>query len=214
MSGMEPMLLAQMLIGGATTVAGSMAASDADDERRAIANRQLERNNKATDKNIELVQAQAEKMSPQGKRAAMAAEAAKAESRTTNDLKVGAGGGNAGDVETVGDAGNVSSDFLQAKAGRAVEEGNRLTEIAREMSRGRANNLSNNKQNISMSNLASDLQNLWGTERNMSNASGRDVSAVREPAYGDVARLAGNVGGAYLGSRKKDPQTGQINWGI
>jgi hypothetical protein len=117
------------------------------------------------------------------------------------DLNAAAPSGNAGAVTTTGDAGNVSDDFVKAKADRAVTEGTRLTGIAREIAKTRAPNLQLVTEGQRGADLAGNLQSLYGSNSNMGRATANDANSVLEPQYGGLGKIATLIGGAMAGGQ-------------
>ena len=101
-----------------------------------------------------------------------------------------------GAVNTAGDAGNVSDDFLQAKAGRAITEGNRLTDLARSIAKSRAISGVQKTEGQQNADLYSNLNDLNSTNRNYAAASQTDASNVRPGALGTLGSLASAIGTA------------------
>lgn len=180
------------------------AQREAAQERRRLLNRQMDETERATDRATELVQKEAQNFAPEERAKALAAQEQEALTRAQADL-AGAGGNV---IDTAGSAGNVSADFLKAQADRQISEGNRLTSVAREVAKTRAPGLLMTTEGQRRANLAGNLQNTFGTARNMANAAGIDAQNVQEPAYGQIAGLVGQVAGSYLAKGG-----GGVNWG-
>lgn len=181
---------------------------EAADDRRAILNRQMARDSEATDKAIDLTQQEAQRFDPQARQQALAEQEAKTFDQTQADLR-----GGAGLVQTAGDPGNVSQDFLATKAQRAIDEGTRLTSIAREAAKVRAPSQVASDDALSRAGLAGNLQNLWGTNKNMGNAASLAASSVEEPAYAGLGSIASAIGtGMLKGGIKKPTWQSGIDW--
>lgn len=172
------------------------ANSDAASERRNIINSQLEGTQRATEKAAALVDKESQQYDPNARKQALTDQEQQAFERSQKDLQFGAGGGSL--IDTAGGGGNVSGDFLKAKADRQVTEGNNLTALAREVAKTRAPSLLLTKEGQSRANLAGNLQNTFGAARNMANAAGQDASMVQPAAYGQIAQAVGNMGAMYM----------------
>lgn len=188
--------------GGAIMAAAGAAASiaaqqKADKERRGILNRQLERTDEATDKSTEIVEEQGKKFSQQARVEGLQEQEKKGYEQTQADLQ-GAGGAM---VNPAAGAGAVSDDFLKAKAQKAVDEGTRMTTIAREAAKARAPGALGQKDALSMAGMAGDLQNLWGRTKNLGQATGLDAQNVTEPVYGSLGKIATAIGGKMQGGQ-------------
>lgn len=191
---MGPELAAAMpyLLAAGGTVASLTAAEQQADDRRRILNQQLERDEQATDKSTALVQEEGKRFDQQERMKGLEQSEAKTYEQTQADL-AGAGGGA---IAAAADSANVSGDFLQTKAARAIEEGTRLTSIARESAKARAPGMLQFGDSLKRADLAGKLQNLWGSAGNMNRASRQDAESVQEPVYGSLGRIATAAGGA------------------
>jgi len=178
-----------MVIALAGTAAQMSAQADERDERRKTLNNQLERDETATKKSIDLVQKEGQNYGMDERLAAMKAQEEQGFGQTQADMQ-GAGGAT---VNTAGDAGNVSEDFIKGKAERAVTEGTRLTSIAREAAKTRAPGSLMNEDALRRAGMAGGLQSLWGTTSNMARATGNDAAAVQAPAYGALGSIASSI---------------------
>jgi hypothetical protein len=157
-----------MLIAAAGTAATIAGQRQQERKQRQILNQQLDRESQATDKTAQMVQDEGQKYTMANRQDALAQTEQKAYDQSQADLN-GAGGAN---IATAADNANVSDDFLKTKAARAVDEGNRLTAVAREAAKARAPGMMNLEDSLSMAGLAGNLQNTWGTVKNMGAASG------------------------------------------
>lgn len=185
------------VIAAVGTYAQMQSTEDAADERRSILNNQLTRDEEAAKKSSALVLDESGKFAPQQRKEELAANEEKVFGQQQKDLQAGAGGGDIGAVQTSGDAGNVSDDFLRAKADRAVTEGTRLTSIARELAKTRAPGQLQIDEGYSRGNLAGELQNLQGTNQNFARAAGNDAGNVQEGGLGSFGKIASTIGAAY-----------------
>lgn len=176
-------------VGGA--LMQNSAKQDQLSQKRSIMNRQLERDDQATNRALDLTGQEGQRYNVDARTQALADQEQKTFDQTQSDIQ-GAGGGA---VKTAGDAGNVSSDFLTTKAQRAVDEGTRLTSLAREAAKTRAPGMLGTTDAQSKGNLAGTLQNLWSTNNNLSRATQLDADNVEEGASGGLGALASAVGG-------------------
>lgn len=176
-------------LSAAGTVAQMQAAEDERNQKRQILNRQLERDDQASQKSNEQVLQEGQRYAQANRQQGLQDAEDQTYKQTQADLQ-GAGGANIG---TAGEAGNVSEDFLKTKAARAIDEGNRLTQVARETAKSRAPGQLQMGDSLSMANLAGNLQNLWGTTKNMSGATNLDAQDVSMPMYGQLGKVASAV---------------------
>lgn len=209
MSGYEIAALA--LAAGGTAASVSAQQKQARERRRTL-NRQMERTEESTKKATDLIQNEGERFSPDARAAELAAAEEAAVTRSKQDLE-GAGGAT---IATAGDAGNVSTDFLTAKADRAISEGSRLTALSRELAKIRAPGQIQTDDRMSTANLASRLSNIQGTNANLARANSMDAESIEAPAYGQLGSIASSLAGGYLRSGSAaagGAGGGQIAWG-
>jgi hypothetical protein len=185
------MQFAPLIMSAVGTAATMMASKEQADDRRSILNRQLQETEKATDKSIDMVQQEGKRFDQQARLDAMKQAEDKTFDQTQTDI-AGAGGAA---LPAAAGAGNVSEDFLKTKAQRAVEEGSRLTSIAREAAKARAPGMLNFDDSLSMARLQGDSRNLWGSTRNLARANSMDADSVEAPAYGALGSIASAIGG-------------------
>jgi len=184
-----------MMAGG--TALQMSAAEDQKDERRKILNQQMERDEQATGKAINLVQDEGRQYSLEDRLEGLKKQEDKTYGQIESDIQ-GAGGAT---INTAQDAGNVSEDFLKTKASRAVDEGTRLTAIAREAAKSRAPGQLMSDDALRRAGMAGQLQNTWSSNNNMARASGQDAEGVEMPAYGQLGQLASAIGTSMAGSQ-------------
>lgn len=184
MSGAEALYAAAALYAGGT-VADQMAKQKAEGERRSILNKAFEDNRRTTEKSAQMLADEGAKMTGDARQAAMADQEAAAYAQTQKDLS-GAGG------DLVGSAtgGNVSSDFMKAKADKALSEGNRLTAIAKEAAKVRSPGDIMMTERQRQADLLGRTGSMWGRAKNMTGAAIEDAQAVREPWYGTAGKIA------------------------
>ncbi len=187
---MGPELIPLALAAGGTVMQAS-AQQDAADEKRSILNRQMERDDAATDKANQLVNTEGQNYGMDERTKQLATNESKIYDQTQSDL---ASAGAGGTLNTSGDAGNVSADFLKNKASRSIDEGTRLTSIARAAAKSRSAGGLMNDDALRRAGMASNLQNVWGTASNMDKATRADAENVQAPAYGALGSIASAIG--------------------
>jgi hypothetical protein len=213
--GPEYIALAASLVG---TAASMSAQHQQEKQQRTILNRQLERDEKATDKSTQMVLDEGQRYSMQNRQDGLQQNEQKAFDQAQADIN-GAGGASIG---TAADNSNVSDDFLKTKAARTVDEGNRLTSIAREAAKSRAPGMLGLDDSLSLASMSGGQRNLWGTTKNMSGAAGMEAQSVGQPAYGALGKIATAAGGAMAANGYGQQASGSppnpyyrngINWG-
>lgn len=182
---------AMMLLGTAMQM---QAAEEQKDDRRRLLNQQLDRDEQATKKAVNLVQDESGNYTLANRQEALQAEQGKTFDQIQADVQ-GAGGAS---VSTASDAGNVSEDFLKTKAARAIDEGTRLTSIAREAAKSRAPTQLMGTDALRRAGMAGELQSLWGTNNNMGRATANDAEGVQQPMYGSLGTVASSLGAGSL----------------
>ena len=202
---MGPELIPVLLSAGGAA-ASLMGQQQAADDRRTTMNRQMERTDQATKKAIGMVQNEGQRFNQQSRLDGLQEQENKVYDQTQADI-AGAGGAS---VDTSQGAGAVSKDFLTGKAERAVEEGTRLSSIARAAAKTRAAGGLMGEDGLSRANLAGGLQNVWGTNTNMARANSLDSQSIEEPGYAALGSIASAIApamggdfGKSLGSRIK-----------
>ncbi|MDT7514685.1 hypothetical protein [Rhodoferax mekongensis] len=197
----DPLTLA-LLAGG--TGMQMMSQQDQDNRRREKLNRQFERNDQLSNQSSKMVLDEADNFDPTNRRTAMQEQETKNFDASMADLQAGAGGA-LGAVQTSGDAGNVSEDFIKAKAGRAATEGQRITDIAKDLSKTRAPAQLQFSDAQRRGSLASSLQDMYTRNQNMSEATKQDMRNVEDSGLGDLGSLASQVALMNLTGGKKKP---------
>ena len=184
--------------------AGGMLANQAGErqaarERRSILNQSLERTDKTQEKATQALVGEGENYGAKRQDAFQQQE----QTALAQALKdVGARdqtGAGASLIDTVGDAGAVSGDFLKAKADRAVSEGNRLTSIARELSKVRAPGQQLNEEGLRRANLTEQIGSDYASNNAFARVAGLDAGEVDTPLYGKVGKIASAIGSAWAG---------------
>lgn len=193
MSGAEPLMIAALAGGTALEYAGQRRAAK---DRRGILNRAFEDNKRSAERATALVQGEGANFQPDARRAAFDAQEAAALEQATKDLQ-GATGGQGATLNTAGDAGNVSSDFIAAKADRALAEGNRMTAIARELAKTRAPGLAQQNESMRAADTMQRVGSVWGDARARGEAAQMDAQNVQEPWWGTLGKIAKSAATAY-----------------
>jgi hypothetical protein len=181
--------LAAALIGGSTGLRMAGERRKQKDQRE-ILNRQMTRTNQTVDRTTNQVLGEGQKLSGQNRLQDMLAQ----ENATFGQAQQDMTGAAAGIVPTAGDAGAVSGDFLKAKADRELAEGERLTSIARELSKLRAPGQLMQNESIRRADMQGDIASQWSTTRNMGQAAGMDADAVETPWWGQMGAIGEQIG--------------------
>jgi len=181
------------LIASLAGTGASMAAQQQQQQdRRDILNRQAEKTKEAETKSADMVLKEGESYQADARAAAMAGQEQATYDQSQKDL-----GAAPTIIEGAGDAGNVSKDYLAAKADTALSEGKRLTAIAKELAKTRAPGQLQTTEGLRRSNLAGSLQDLWGTANRGAQAARMDAENVSEPWWGTAGKLVSAGAGAY-----------------
>lgn len=195
-----------LMIGG--SIMQQRAAEQQGDERRAEINQALGRTNATQLKANSLIGQEAAKLAPTTRAASMATQADANTASARADLQAAGAADGTGNaiIDTVGDNGNVSKDFLTAKADRALSEGNRLTSIVRQIARARAPGQLQEQEGQDRADLTEQLGDMWGSTRNLNDANQATAATIALPGYGTLGALASQLGAAYaangMGSTK------------
>jgi hypothetical protein len=210
--------LVPLLVSAVGTGVSLYAQNEQEKDQRKILNRQLERDEKASDKSAQMVLDEGQRYTQQNRQEALQQNEQKAYDQAQADIS-GAGGAS---ISAAADNANVSDDFLKTKAARTVDEGNRLTSIAREAAKSRAPGMLGLDDSLSLAGMSGGQRSLWGTTKNMSGAAGLEAQSVSQPAYGALGKIATAAGGALAASGYGQPAGGTppnpyyragINWG-
>lgn len=168
----------------------------AGEERRDILNRSLQRTQATSEDAARQVVAEGQQFTPDARATAMQGQENAAFQRAQSDLAAGGAGGDV--VDTAGGAGANSAAFVKAKADKAVSEGNRITEIAREMARTHGTSDLLNAEGLRRADLSGRLGSAAASSRNMAQADQLDAQNVDTPLYGKLGGLAQMAGAAWL----------------
>lgn len=191
------------------TVASVMAQQQQQQDQRDILNKQAEKTHQAEDQSAKLVTQEGTNYQGDARAAAMQAQQQATMAQSQKDLGVAPT-----IIEGAGDAGNVSKDYLTQKADTALSEGNRLTAIARELSKTRAPGQLQATEGLRRADLAGTLQDLWSTTRNGANAAEQDAQSVTEPWWGTAGKLLAAGGTAYGMAQPTGAATGAGGYGL
>lgn len=178
-----------LMAGGTALQMGGEHAAEKD--RRKILNRGFEEVSKSQDEAAQELTEEGSKFTAGNRAAEMQGLEEAAYSRTMNDL-----GGAAGVTQAAGDGGRQSSEFVKAKAGKAITEGNRITEIAREAAKGRATGDQVMQEGLRRAEVIGSLNSRGADARRMATASNFDAQNVEIPGYGQLGQMATLLGGA------------------
>lgn len=181
-----------LVVSALGTGASLYGQQQAANEKRDILNNQLLQSKKAQDKTSELVADEGKKYNAANRNAELEQQQAQTVQQETKDL-----GAAPTIIDGAGDAGAVSSDYIKAKADKAVTEGNRLTSIAREVAKTRAPGQLMTAEGLRRANLTGDLQSIWGSAANGKRAAEMQVEDVQSPLYGQLGALASSLASAY-----------------
>jgi hypothetical protein len=193
--GLTAAQLAALALSVGGTGASIYGQQQQANQRRDIANQQLQRTAKAQEETDAKIATEGQQYAPDARTDALKDQQAQTFAQETKDV-----GTAPTIIEGAGDGGNVSSDYLSAKADTALAEGNRLTALARELSKTRAPSQLNATEALRRANLSSDLGSIWGADKREANAATLDAQNVAEPWYGSLGKLASAAGSAYLAS--------------
>ena len=175
----------------AGTAAQMYGAKQQRDERRRVLNNSLERTAGTQKQTQALIQDEAKEFAPEARQQSMQAAEDAAFTRTQQDL-AGAGAG-----ETAAMPGRVSQDYLDTRAERTAQEGDRLSAIAREAARTRAPGLLMTREGLRRADMQSRVGSMLGSDANLARASGADADGVGTPVIGQLGQLATAAGAAY-----------------
>lgn len=195
---------APFILMAAGAMAKNAAASKQADQQRSQLNAALTRTDHTQQKANSLIEGEASKLSPVARAAAMSMQADTNAAGAKSDLAASGAtdsGGNA-IIETAGDNGAVSKEFLTSKADRALEEGSRLTAIARQLAQVRAPGQLQEQEGQDRADLTEQLGNMWGTTQHLNDANSATAENIPLPGYGALGDVAQAAGAAYGGKGK------------
>lgn len=188
----------------AIAAAGTLASARADQvqgtQRRDKLNEALMRTDKAQGVTDTKVLNEAQTLSPVARAAAMTTQANTNADASKADLAAAGAtdaNGNA-IINTSGDDGAVSRDFLTAKADRALTEGSRLSAIAQQLAKTRAPGQLEQQEGQRRADLGENLGSMWGDVKADNNATQLDAEGIQAPMYGKLGKLAQMAALAYM----------------
>lgn len=189
------------------------------DQQRSQYNAALARTDATQKKSNTMVEGEADKLSPIARAAAMSMQTDQNAAGAKADLAASGAtdaGGNA-IIDTSGDHGAVSKEFLTAKADRALSEGARLTSIAQQLAKVRAPGQLVEQEGQDRANLSEQMGSMWDTTNHLNGANTATAQGIQLPAYaalGDVAQAAGSAYGSKgKAAVKGKAPTGSYVWG-
>lgn len=187
-------------VAAAGTAASMYGDKVAADERRSILNKAFRRTEESQDKTNKQVLDEGAKLTGQQRMADMQAQADANVLQSTQDLKGGAAMDAQGNaiIDTAGSDGNVSSDYVKAKADKALGEGERLSSIARELAKVRAPGQVATTESQRRADMTSGLNSMWSSTRNLNSADTLDAQNVDSPWWGKLGKVAQMVGMAAM----------------
>ena len=184
-------------VGTAAKLRGDKIAGD---QRRSDLNHAMQRTNKTQDDASAKIVQESQSLAPTARQQAMDTQAATNVAQSTGDLKGAAAldaNGNAV-IDTAGDRGNVSQDFMTAKADRALSEGQRLSSLASAMAKTRAPGQVATDEAQRRAALTGDLNSTWSSTRNLNQADTLKAQERQAPLWGQLGGLAAQAALAYL----------------
>jgi len=191
-----------LMVGGA--MAKNAASAKQADQQRSQLNAALTRTGQTQQKANGLIEGEAAKLSPVARAAAMSLQADQNTAAARSDLAASGAtdsGGNA-IINTAGDNGAVSKEFLTSKADRALAEGSRLTAIARQLAQLRAPDQLQQQEGQDRADLTQELGSMWGTTQHLNDANTATAQNVPLPGYAALGDVAQAAGAAYGGKSK------------
>lgn len=205
---MGPELALALAAGG--TAAQMIGARQQQKQQRSILNRAMERTNKTQEDASRAVLDEASNFSADKRAQAMQGAEQAAYQQAVADTG-GAQGAAAANIPEA--SGNVSADYVKTRADRALSEGNRLVDMAREAAKLRAPGNVQNTEAQRRAALTGELGSKWSTTRNLANADQMDAEAVDMPWYGQLGKLASAVGSAAM-MMPAGAGVGGVNYGL
>lgn len=175
---------------------GTAAQINAQNEQarnqRKLVNQAYDQLEAGTSKTSQAIAKAAQQYDAENRQQGMDAATQQIQAQQAQDL----GGAGATMINGAGDAGNVSQDYLSAKADRAVSEGTRLSKIAQQIAKTRAPGALTTKEGLNNAGTMADVSSIWGSTKGIAGALTNDAGAVQEPVYGQLGRVASSIGGA------------------
>lgn len=195
---MGPELALLLAAGG--TAASMRGEQVAANQRRSRLNDAMKITSDAQDRTQAAITNEGNNLDPTKRLQTMNDQAATAQQAISTNLN-GAGATDASGnaiINTAGDNGAVSKEYLAAKADKALTEGSRLTALAKAAARSRAPGQMAQDESQRRASLMGDVGSQWSTARNLSNAKQQDAASIQTPWWGKVGKIAQAVGMAAL----------------
>lgn len=169
-------------------------------QRRDKLNEALMRTDKTQKDTNNRVLNEADSLSPLARAATMQAQATTNAEASKSDLASAGATDAQGNaiIDTSGDNGAVSKDFLTSKADRALSEGTRLTSIAQQLAKVRAPGQVQQQEGERRADLTQSLGSMWGSTKAANDADQLDAQGIQTPGYAKIGRLAQMAALAYL----------------
>lgn len=174
------------------TAAQISAQNEQKRDQRKLINQAYDQLDAGTSKTSKAIAEAAQQYDAQSRQQGMDEATQQIAGQQTKDL----GGAGATMINGAGDAGNVSQDYLTAKADRAVSEGTRLSNIAKQIAKTRAPGSLMTKEGLNNADTMGNVSSIWGTARGLTGALTRDAGSVQAPGYGQLGSVASAIGGA------------------
>ncbi|ALV06704.1 hypothetical protein [Roseateles depolymerans] len=190
-----PLGAAALLGGGAAL--NILGQRSAQRQQRSILNQAMERNNEAQQKATSQVLDEGANYGGEKRLDAISAQQDATYNQSLNDIGMGQGGNAGVTIDTAGTDGAVSGDFLKAKADKAISEGNRITQVARELAKVRAPGQQSLQDSMRRANLSGNLASNASSNQAMARAAQLDAQSVQTPWYGQLGKLASTLGTIY-----------------
>jgi hypothetical protein len=190
---------APYIIAAAGTAVKMRADQQQAQEQRQQLNAALSRTDETQKKANAAIGEEAAKLAPTARMANLNNQAGADVTQAKSDLTASGATDSGGNsiIDTAGDGGAVSKEFLTDKADRAISEGTRLSSIAQQLARTRAPGQLVEQEGQGRANLTEQLANMWGTTQNLNSGNATTAQGIQEPGYGQVGQLAASLGSAY-----------------
>ena len=174
------------------TAASMIGQDEQARQQRNIINRAALKSEEDQNKGATQAIDEAQTMQAGEREQAMQAEQQAAFERAQADV------GGAGGATVDAPANGGSAAYMRLKGERDATEGDRLTAVARELSKLRGVTSTQQAEATRRSALAEKLGSMWSSGRQRTQAAGLDASSVDMPGYGQIGQIAQLVGGAGM----------------
>ena len=192
--GPEFVAAAPYLFAGGTAAA-MYGQNRQEKQQRSILNRAMSKTEEDQGRATAAALAEAQTMGADQRGQAMEAEQQAAFERAMADASAGDAGGANLDPSA---RGAVSADYIKLQGERGGSEGERLTAVARELSKLRGVSATQQNETMRRGALAERLGSMWNNDRQRAQAASRDAESVDMPAIGQIGQLAQLAGGAGM----------------